>query len=318
MGAGQLVFPIVMSVVILFVGGYVVTTPATPAPEDPQQRLVRVEPGDQLLLEVTGYYAAPDGRVFFSTQEERHAELPRGDVAPQLQQNPVSYTLGDEADPTEEGLDRALLGRRAGDRFTTPVIAPRNAFGDWEENKTLSRVVATLPVRVEFDRNTQVDTGRRFNATEYRDFFAQEGHDLTPGTVFPCEDGEDRNVWDCQLVEIDLAQDRVVYERIIEAGAAYSLQSVVEVNTVGDRDWNFTVRPTADGQGFDMLLDPPVGTMFQLRQDLRDPYKAGTYHVVGSTADSLQVRYSSASNVNPLLIGQPVQYDIVILRILRG
>jgi FKBP-type peptidyl-prolyl cis-trans isomerase 2 len=323
MVAGQLVFPFIIGVAILFVSGYVVSTPATPAPETNEQRMLRIQPGDQVLLEVTGYYAAPDGKVFFSTQEERRDALPRGDITPQLQESPVTYSVADVTPSDAVGLDKALIGKRPGDKFLTDIIAAENGFGDWEGDKTLTRTVATLPVRVDFTRDTQIQAGRRFNATEYTSFFQQQGYELKEGLVWPCEDpavedAQPIHLWECRLVKYDVAHDMVSYERIIEDGTAYPLETVLQVDTVGDTPWNFTVHKTSAGTEFQLRLDPPVGTVFQLKQDLRQPYKAGTYEVKSKTAESLVVRYASTSNVDPRLIGQPIQYDIEILRILRG
>jgi FKBP-type peptidyl-prolyl cis-trans isomerase 2 len=308
MSAGTLVFPTTMGLVILFIAGLTASTPATPSVTG-----LPAQPGDTLILEVSGFY--DEGKVFFSTQEERFNDLPRGSIAPQLQSSPVEFLLDNSSKSQAGALYDVLLGRHANESFRTPVIPPAKAFGEWKEERTLPRTIATLPTVVNFDGRTVIGQNQTFNATQYVAFWKARGVNLTVGKAWRCED--DR-LWDCKLLTLDERQNLVSYRRLVSEGAAYPVTAVISIQTGGDMRWNFTAQPSADGKTFALRLSPPVGVRFQFKQSLRPPFDAGTYLVLSADADTMKVRYSDVTGSNPTLVGESVYYDIVVLRILRG
>lgn len=313
MAAGQFVFPAVMAAFLLLFLAFLASVPATPAPEAPESRLLRARPGDSVLLELTGYYGeSGSGFVFFSTQEERHAALPRGDFEPTLQSAPVTYPM--RADATG-GLDGHLVGRRAGESFTTGPIEARFAFGDWIDERELPRTLAELPYEVTFDSQTQVGPGQTFRVADFVQFWSQRGHDLREGAIWPCEGDE---LWDCQVVRLSTDENVLTYRRLVTDGSAFPVAPVfADLPLGGEFSWDFTVQPGSESDRFSVRLDPPDGARFQFRANAGGPFRAGTYEVLGSDADSIQVRYSSVTASDPALVGREVYYDVVIVRITR-
>lgn len=317
MNYGQFVFPGVILGFLVFLGSFLATTPATPAPEFPGSRFVKVQPGDVVVVEVSGFYGPyGDGFVFFSTQEERRDELRVGRVEPQFQTSPVSYRMSppDVTDPPE--IDQTLLGHRAGESVTTDQIPARLAFGDWEENLTVERVVATLPGVLRFNSSTVFGPGERFNLTEYLRFWQREGHDLAEGYVWKCEE---ETLWDCRVEEILPAQNEIVLRRLVNPAEPYPVRTLFgQIRTAGDLDWTFTGHPVDGGERFSLRIDPPAGVRFQLRDSSPGLFDAGTYEVAQVTEAQLALRYSSVRESDPDLVGEPVFYELSILRIDRS
>lgn len=311
MAAGRFVFPVVMVLFILFFVGFVVSSPAIPA--DPtNSRLLRIREGDSVLLEVTGYYGEPGkGNVFFSTQEERAGQLPMGPVAPQLQTTPVTYHLRGEGG----SLDPFLIGHRTNDSFTTDRVPAAQAFGDWTENVTFARTLAQLPRNVTFDASTQLGPGQTFNLTEYLAFWKEQGDELSEGKRWKCEGPA---LWDCEVVDINPAQNSFSFRRLPPNGAQYPVTELWgSLPTGGNMNWNFSVQPATNPDEFSLRLDPPVGTRFQLRSGV-GALRAGTYEITRLDDENAHARYSAVTASDPALVGFDVYYDLVVVRITRA
>lgn len=317
MNYGQFVFPGVILGFLLFLGSFLATTPATPAPEFPGSRLMKVQGGDVVVVEVSGFYGPPDDAwVFFSTQEERRDELKVGRIEPQFQTSPVSYRMAPSDATDAPAIDRALLGHRAGDTVTTEQIPARLAFGDWEENLTMERAVADLPSVLRFNSSTVFGPGQSFNLTEYLGFWQRAGHDLREGYVWKCEED---TLWDCRVEQVLPAQNEIVVRRLVNPSEPYPVRNLLgQIRLAGDLDWSFAAVPQGSGERFSIRLDPPVGVRFQLRDSYPGLFDAGTYEVVQVTDLQLFLRYSSVRESDPDLVGEAVVYELHILRIDRS
>lgn len=311
MALGRFLFPALMAGFVAFLFVFLLTTPVTPAPEVPDSKLPRAKLGDSVIAEVTAYYELDGQRfVWFSTQQERRAELPVGPIAPQFQDDPASVALEADSVANATGLTKALLGRKAGDRFTVGPVEPKDLIGDWERVRTMPREFAAYPYSIRLDGDFELAPGQYFNVTEYLNYWRTQGFSLQLNSEWPCE-GE---LWDCRVTTLDMAGNVLVYRRLVADGTSFPITSLVGAGTLGGNDdWNFTI--IAKGESFAVRLDPPVGTVFVLRADLRPPFDHGTYRVTGLGATTFDADYSSATPGDARLIGLTTYFDFEILRI---
>jgi FKBP-type peptidyl-prolyl cis-trans isomerase 2 len=314
MQPGRLVFPIIMVGFVLFFFGFVLTTPVNEASDAPDSRFTRARDGDSVLIEFTAYYGeAGGGFAFFSTQEERADSLKVGTIAPSIQEQPIAIHLA--ADEPAGGLRTNLLGKRAGDKFTTGLVAPADAFGDWERDVTLPRMLAELMYQVRFDAAVPVGPGQTFNATQYLSYWQSQGFTLQAGTIWPCEGDE---LWDCRVDEVSTAKNEFVYTRLVKVGDTYPVAPVWGNLAVGgDMTWDFSIADASDAEGFSIRLNPPVGTRFQFVQNAGGDFVAGTYLVTSVGEDTFEADYTSATPRQPELIGATVYYDVDVVSVTR-
>ncbi|MBI2078004.1 MAG: hypothetical protein HYT80_06500 [Euryarchaeota archaeon] len=312
MAAGQFVFPLVILGFLGYMGSFLVSTPAAEPIVPIGERTMRVEPGDRVTVELTAFYGAPgESFVFYTTQEERVANLPRGRIEPGY--DPVlTFNVPLEGRGAYD-LSNLVIGHRTGDAFTSPVIPPSASLvGDWEERKTIPRAPTTFPVEERQD-GSRVVNGFSFNATQYADRMRELGYDLAPGLVWPCE----ADLWQCRLVSIDYEANLLVFERVVENGMKFPMTELMRASEVrGEADWDITV-VDATADTFKIRLDPPVGNRFQLRDHLTPDLRTGTYEVLTVDDASIEVNYTTAANTHAELVGQPTYYDIVVVRIER-
>ncbi|HLE47679.1 MAG TPA: hypothetical protein VI818_05225 [Candidatus Thermoplasmatota archaeon] len=322
MSAGHLVFPVVIVGFIAFMGSFLIANPAMPpvSANQPTPSSTLLDPsatvqlGDRVTIELTAFYGpVGQGSVFFSTEQERATSLPIGRIQPSLQTSPISIQVPlERAGPLD--LPTLLLGHRVGDAYTTPLIPSDEAFGDWEEERTLSRTLANLPVEVRYDSSTFLG-GEQFNASQYVEHWRREGIDLKPGTVWSCENEE---LWQCRALEADEDANVLRYQRVVTDGQAYAMSAVVAgVQVTGDFAWNVTTVVSPDGLTFDLRVDPPVGVRFQFREPLTQEIRSGTYEVLRVDASSFQANYTTVDNTNADLVGEDIYYEVTIVRITR-
>ena len=312
MAAGQFVFPLVILAFVGYLGSFLVSTPASDPIVPIGERTMRVEPGDRVTVELSAFYGQPGASfVFYTTQEELAANLPRGRVEPGYDPS-LTFTVPLEGREPYD-VSNLVIGRRVGERFTSPVIpASESLVGDWEETKTLDRAPTTVPVEERQDGSRFVN-GISFNATQYGQRMRDLGYELRPGLVWPCEG----DLWECRVVTIDYDANVLVFDRVVTNGTSFPVADLMRASQVrGDADWDVTiVEATADS--FKLRLDPPVGNRFQLRDPLTPELRTGTYEVLRIDDTSIEVNYSSAANTHPELVGQPTYYDVTVARIER-
>lgn len=298
----------------LFFFGFILTTPVNEASDAQGSRFIRARDGDSVLIEFTAFYGEPgNGQAFFSTQEERAEKLPVGDIAPSIQPEAIPIHLA--VDEPAGGLRAALLGKRAGDKFTTAAVSPAAAFGDWTAERTLPRVLAELTHEVRFDATVPVGGGQTFNATQYVSFWESRDFDLQVGATWPCEgDG----LWECRVDEMSLTENVFVYSRLVEPGQTYPVEPIWgNLPIGGDMSWDVSIQPAASADSFALRLDPPVGARFQFLQNAGGPFVAGTYLVKSLDDENIHADYTSATPAQPLLIGATVYYDVEVVSITR-
>lgn len=320
MSAGAMVFPLAILAAFGLIVSFVASHPAQPLPGDPSQRFLKVEPGDELVLEVTGYYG-DQGFVFVSTQEERvqSGELKsrEGPVAPQYQLPGVPYTVNGRATPASGGLDGALLGHKINATFTTPKFEPGLAFGRWEGVREFNRTLDPYPLSNTFNRTTETGFGGAFNLTQYLAYWARNGYsELTVGSIFPCE-GPER--WPCKVVRIDASDDAITYRRDVANGQTWPITIGLEgAGAIPGIQGDAVVRVDEARGEFTLTWRPVDGDLFQLRQDVPGFLPSGTFHVQGTRGDKVLAEYSSNTRAPPHLVGQLVWYDVVVTQISRG
>lgn len=314
MAAGRLVFPFIMVCFVLFFVGFVFTTPVNEAAVSPESRFLRARDGDSVLIEFTAYTGAPgSGFAFFTTQEERAGSLPVGDIEPSVQDEPIAVHLS--PDQPAGGLRANLIGKRAGDKFTTPAVSAADAFGDWESERELPRTLVELTFQVRFDSATPLGPGQSFNASQYLAFWKTRDYDLQVGTAWPCEGPE---LWECRVDDVSVPNNAFVYTRLAKPGGTYPVGPIWGSLPVGgDMSWDVSVQPSTDPARFVLRLDPPVGTRFQFLQNAGGPFVAGTYKVETLSESSIQTSYTAAVPAQAGLIGESVFYDIEIVNITR-
>lgn len=317
MNAGQFVFPLSVAGAFVVLATFVASNPAQPVERDLSQVLLRVEPGDTVWVELTGYYG-DQPYVFLSTQEERWSkgELDSlmGSSRAQLQGEPLQYRLAPAGAAGVGPLDAMLIGARVNRTFTTPQFTPAQGFGEWEESRDFNRTFGPLPLLQSYDAMTQLPTGGTFNLTRYLQFWATEGYpNLREGSLIPCEGTEG---WMCRIETIDPANGSFTYRRNVKDGDEIPFQAAfgrANVPVPG------TAIVSVDGPAaaFDLTWSPPVGVRFQLRQALLGFLPAGTFLVDAFGDQTLTARYSSATDSPAHLVGEVTWYDVVVVRIQR-
>lgn len=321
----RLLFPIGMAVFLVTLIGWAATTPVEPNPAARQPTGPPVEPGDVILVELTGWYGEAEGLgfVFWSTQEERHnngtdSQVPLGDVDPLLQVHPQEDRV-----PTEDSAAAAhqefYHGRHVGEAFTTPRIPPERAFGAWDGDRTFNRTLATLSVVVTFGGPDVPWQAVGFsNLSAYDAFWRTRAPaPLEPGAEYPC-DGQGR--WDCRVLERNEAGDgTITVERLVDESAEYRLVPFLGFGASAPGfAGHATVDVAEDGDAFAVKVTPPAGTTFQLRSSSHPALPSGTYRVHGVDAETFTADHSSASTVPPALIGKHIWFDLVIVAVQEG
>ena len=298
----------------LFFFGFVLTTPVDKASDAAESRFIRARDGDSVLIEFTAFYGEPgQGYAFFSTQEERAQSLPVGAIDPSIQPQPIPIHLA--ADEPAGGLRANLLGKRAGDKFTTSAVAPSAAFGDWTGERTIPRVLAELTYQVRFDASVPVGGGQTFNATQYVDFWKSRDFNLQNGTTWPCE-GPD--LWQCRVDELSLTNNVFAYTRLVKPGETYPVEPIWgNLPVGGDMSWDVSIQSATTPDSFAIQLDPPVGARFQFLQNAGGPFVAGTYSVKSLDDENIRADYTKETPQQPILIGQTVYYDVEVVNITR-
>lgn len=303
MALGRFLFPAFIAGFLGFLFMFLFTTPVTPAPEIPDSKLPRAKAGDTVVLELTGYYELDGKRyVWFSTQEERRSQLPSGPIPGQFQSQPVAVEL-----IGNRPLVGALLGKRPGDIVALGPLPGSDFFGEWEGPKSLPREFATYPYSIRLDGDFELTPGQYFNASDYIGYWRSQGVELALNTEWACEG----DLWDCRVTELDTTKNVLVYRRLVADNAKFSITNLLGGGVLtGDSSWQFTI--LNKGETFAVRLDPPVGTLFTLRSDVRGPYVEGTYRVTGLQSTALEVDYSSATPGDPRLVGLGTFFEIQI------
>jgi hypothetical protein len=308
---GRLVFPVIMLGFVVFFFGFVLTTPVDEAVEG---SFVRAQDGDAVLIEFTAFYGSPgSGSMFFTTQEERVQTLPTGKIPTSVQSDPISIQLS--PNQPAAGLREFLLGKRSGASFSTGAVAAEDAFGDWQDERELPRVLAELPYVVRFDPSVPVGSGQTFNTAQYLEFWRGRNVNLQVGTEWACEGTQ---LWKCRADQISTTDNVFVYSRLVQAGQSYPVEPIWRgLQTGGDFAWTFSVAPGTTSDVFGLRLDPPVGARFQFLEDAGGAFLAGTYEVVSVGAQGIQVKYTMDTPAEPGLIGESIYYDIQVVRVNR-
>lgn len=317
MNPGQAVFPLAVVLAFIVIATFVASHPAVPFQGDPKLRYLRVEPGDEVVLEVTGYFGG-DGHVWMSTQEERwqanEFQGREGKDPPRYQTAALSLQVRPQAASQDGTLEAALLGHRVNRTFTTPQFAAEVSAGVWEHTRTLNRTLEPYPLLVTFDASTRGFQGA-FNLTQYVEFYARSGYLLDAGVVYPCE-GPER--WTCVVVEINASAGSIVYRRNVKTGDQFPAEIGLEGAPVVPRlGGTLTVTLLEKEQLFTLTWLPIVGDRFQLPQDVPGFLPSGSYEVTAVGPTTFTSQYTVNTRAPPHLIGEPVWYDIVVTSIRR-
>lgn len=311
MALGRFLFPALMTGFLGFLFAFLFTTPATPAPDVPDAKLPRAMLGDTVVMEMTAFYELEGRRyVWFSTEEERRDELSQGPVPGQFQSQPVSVELGAPSEAQASAIVKALLGKRQGEKVVIGPLPAREYIGDWEAKRSLPREFSTYPYSIRLDGEFELAPGQFFNVTEYMRYWQGQGVELKVGTQWACEG----DLWDCSVTRLDPATNVLVYRRLVAENARFPITNLLGGGVLsGDNTWQFTI--ISKGENFAARLDPPVGTLFTLRTDVRGAYQEGSYRVTALGATTIDVDYSSATPNDPRLIGLPTVFEAKILQI---
>ncbi len=318
----RILFPTFMAAFLVTLIGWAATTPVDPNPAAQQPLGPLVQPGDTILVELTGWYGEADGPgvVFWSTQEERHnngtdPDVPFGEVDPLLQVQPQQDRV-----PTQDEAAAAhrefYAGHRVGEPFTTPRIPPAEAFGAWQTDQTFNRTLATLPVVTTFGGSEAPWDAIGFeNLTTYDAFWRSRAPaPLEPGAEYPC-DGQGR--WDCRVLDRDESGDgTLTVERLVDESAEYRLVPFLGFGASAPGfGGHVGVDVSADGDTFDVQVTPDAGSTFQVRSSSHPLLPSGTYRVSDVQEDVFVADHSTSAAVPPALIGKHIWFDLVIVAI---
>jgi hypothetical protein len=326
MAGRSTVFLVLMTVFALTMIAWANTVEVQPAPEDPKTRFIRSGAGDNLTIELTGWYGAegatlvnpPKGFVFWSTQEEIHKNgqggLPVGAMTPRFETSPLAVRLPTNLQDSAV-IFSYLAGHKIGEPFQTPVIQPEDGFGAWRGNESFARNLQTFPFEFTLGKDNYpwfifgVDT-----LAAYERLVTQSlGVKLEVGTKYACE-GPSR--WSCEVLKIDRTGNGTInVRRLVTLGSSFGLSDLYQnASPIG---FNGTVKAVAgpNSASFTLQATPVVGNLFQMRGDVANAWPAGTYRVTAVTGDRFWADYSEETSSAPQLIGKPIWYDVVIVTI---
>lgn len=315
-------FPLLMALFLATLVAWAATAPVEQNPREREPPAPVVEPGDVILVELTAWYgdAEGPGLVFWSTQEERHENgtLPFGDVRPRLETEPVRDQVPPEGQAAPAHAQH-YAGHRVGEPFTTPRIAPEDAFGDWQENVSVDRTIDRVTVEATFGGPEAPWSEIGFaNLTQYEAFWRSRGFSpLEEGTEYPC-DGSGR--WQCRIVDkSEAGNGTVTIRRLVDENATYDLVPFLGFGASAPGfEGHVALDVAEDGESFEVLLAPRTDAIFQVRASQNPALPTGTYRVQQVGNESFVADYSGASAVPPQLIGSYVWYDLVVVAIEDG
>jgi hypothetical protein len=313
MAAGAWVFPIAILGFFGFFTGFLYTNPAEPVP------LTTVRPGMLVTVEYTEYYGE-DGYASFTTDQELYlsGQLRAGPDAPVgYDPGPFVLRVPNETTPRDSDVAAALLGRRANDTFTTPIFT--NYYGDFTDQRTFDRNLVTFDAMRTW-RNGGPIPGGMFNYTRFVDFWsAQQNRQLRVGDEVRCEGDLP---WRCRIETLDAPAGTVTFRRTLDPNASISPQFIFNIAPGTPPPAAIGIVETTDGR-LALRWTPPIGQRFAVLEGPTQAWQPGAYRVDAVEPNALRMSYTREflradnSPIPPHLIGEPVWYEITIVRIDR-
>lgn len=303
MAAGAWVFPLTIVAFFVFLVGYVASNPAIPA--EGSSRL-RVEPGTVVDLEYVQYYGDEAYAARTSLADLRESGGLKASPFGVILTRSISLDIPQDASAADP-IIKALLGRRAGDTVSTEPIV----VADWEETRTVSRVMTTFPATETLADGENFSTARgnvAFDLDQALRAWSQEtGGPVEVGDQVNCEPGAP---WRCEITVLDRNAGTVTYRRALGAGRTIPPEPIL-------RFWPQTpvptsqIEPVLQGDEIALVWNVKPGDEFIIAQAAGD-WDAGAYQVDSVDGLNAGVRYLAGADVLAHLVGEPVWFELTI------
>lgn len=322
MGAGRWVFPIAIFGFIIFIAGYLASTPVTPAPAirycDVGELCVGV--GDIVTLEHIEYYNETEAFVSYTSREDlfEAGKLKQGRVPTELEPRLIQYRIPPEVATNASHPFRGMLDLKPGASFTSEKIP--DLYGRWANTTTIPLNLLTLGVSQTWRDGDVTALGTRFNYTASTELWAvQLGQPPAVNDVVPCESGARGFPWNCRITALNPSNRTLTFQRQVREGdnwlpiAFFRFDPSTPVPNV-----NVTVKMQGANR-FNLNWPLTEGDTFTIAEP-RPGYPTGAYEVLSVTGDSARAHYAPLRSGPTVahLIGETVWWDFTIVDIQRS